>query len=162
MILSLGSNIGDKKENIKNAVNALSKKGLVLNRVSSFYNTEPLEFRDQEDFINIAVSGTYTASPEDLLKVIIEIEEEMGRKRVIRNGPRIIDIDIILFGGLQIEKEKLKIPHPEFRKRKFVLLPVTEIDPKAVDPVTGSTISLLYKKCTDDSKVKKEEKLYEV
>jgi 2-amino-4-hydroxy-6-hydroxymethyldihydropteridine diphosphokinase len=102
----------------------------------------------------MAVSGSFRKKPEELLKLIFEIEEKLGRKRIFRYGPRTIDIDIIFFGDHQSGSEELTIPHPEFRKRKFVLVPAAEIEPDFCDPGSGESVKEILKKCKDPAKVK--------
>ncbi|MFA6653661.1 MAG: 2-amino-4-hydroxy-6-hydroxymethyldihydropteridine diphosphokinase [Candidatus Delongbacteria bacterium] len=155
IILSLGSNVGDRKENINAALSGLMSSGFDADSVSSYYETEPVGLKEQDDFVNIAVSGTFKGDPEQLIGVIGTIESDLGRVREIKYGPRTIDIDIILFGERKIDTEDLKIPHTEFRNRKFVLVPVCEIEPDAQDPVTGKTVSVLLSECADSSKVSK-------
>ncbi|MDD3044867.1 MAG: 2-amino-4-hydroxy-6-hydroxymethyldihydropteridine diphosphokinase [Candidatus Delongbacteria bacterium] len=155
IILSLGSNVGDRKENINAALSGLMSSGFDADSVSSYYETEPVGLKEQDDFVNIAVSGTFEGDPEQLIGVIGTIESDLGRVREIKYGPRTIDIDIILFGERKIDTEDLKIPHTEFRNRKFVLVPVCEIEPDAQDPVTGKTVSVLLSECADSSKVSK-------
>ncbi len=155
IILSLGSNVGDGKENINAALSGLMMSGFDADSVSSYYKTEPVGLKEQDDFVNIAVSGTFEGGHEQLLGIIRTIENDLGRIRVEKYGPRTIDIDIILFGDRKIESEELIIPHPEFRKRKFVLVPVCEIEPEASDPVTGKTVSDLLSECADTSSVSK-------
>jgi 2-amino-4-hydroxy-6-hydroxymethyldihydropteridine diphosphokinase len=155
VILSLGSNIGDRRENIKSALMMLSEAGFEKDSVSSFYETEPVGYKEQSDFLNIAVSGNYSKSPEDLLTSILEIEERLGRKRAIRFGPRTIDIDIIFFKGRRYDLEDLKIPHPEYRNRKFVLAPMIEIEPELKDCVTGESLKEILVKCQDGTMIRK-------
>jgi len=155
VILSLGSNDGDVMGNIKKALSELDESGFKTEKVSSYYVTEPVGFKDQDEFINIAVSGSFEGEPEEFLEVIRNVESTLGRIRKVRYGPRTIDIDIILFGSRIVESEKLSIPHPEFRKRKFVLEPAAEIEPVAIDPVSGKSIKDLFAECTDSSEVKK-------
>jgi len=147
IILSLGSNIGNRRSNLDNAVMSLEKSGFEIDKISSVYETEPVGFKDQDSFYNMAVSGYFKGEPENLLKVINKIEADLGRKRVLKYGPRTIDIDIIFFGGRVIRTGDLIIPHPEYRNRKFVLIPAAEIEPEiAADAL---------KECTDDSFVRK-------
>ena len=155
VILSLGSNVGDGKVNIGRALSALEENGFIAQKISSFYETEPVGFKDQNDFINAAISGSFEGEPEELLEVISEVESTLGRIRVLKYGPRTIDIDIILFGSGKVVSEKLTVPHPEFRKRRFVLEPAAEIEPEMKDPVTGKSLKELLEECTDSSEVKK-------
>lgn len=129
MVLSLGSNMGDREFNIVKAVEALKACGVDNVRISSFYETAPVGYTKQSDFLNIALSGTTRLAPRHLLSVVHDIERSMHRRRDIRWGPRPIDIDIIFFGNRKINEPDLVIPHPEYKKRAFVLVPVLEILP---------------------------------
>lgn len=153
IILSLGSNMGESRKYITSAVKALKKKGFEIEKISSVYETEPVNFKDQENFINIAVSGRFDGEPEQLLSVISSIEDSLDRVRVLRYGPRTIDIDIILAGENVIRSNDLTVPHPEYMKRKFVLVPVCEIEPGAEDPVTGKSMRTVLSECSDESDV---------
>ena len=128
MILSIGSNIGDRKENIEEAVRRINGlDGTKVLKVSGMYETEPVGYEDQPYFLNICVLVNTEQSPMDLLDSIHEIENSLKRKRVIRWGPRTIDIDIITYGDLNIDTEDLQIPHPRYRQRAFVLKPMADI-----------------------------------
>lgn len=154
IILSLGSNMGDSRKYVAEAVRALKDNGFDIERISSVYKTEPVSYKDQEDFVNIAVSGKYKGEPDELLKVINGIEDSLGRVRVLKYGPRTIDIDIILAGDKVIRNRDLTVPHPEYRNRKFVLVPVCEIEPEAKDPVTGMIMTNVLSECNDRSEVR--------
>ncbi len=126
--LSLGSNIGDTKANLDTAMGLLGEKINILNR-SSYYETEPVGYKDQDWFLNIVLEGETDLSPEELLKFTQGIESKMKRKKTIRFGPRIIDIDILLYGQLRLQTEDLIIPHPRMCERAFVMVPLYEIAP---------------------------------
>ena len=136
--LSLGSNIGDRVANIRACIARLSSVGQV-SRVSSFYETEPMDLREQPWFVNCVVDFEAQLSPEGLLSAIQRIEAELGRTREVPKGPRTIDIDIILLGSVVVEESHLQIPHPAMHKRRFVLEPLTEIAPEALHPVLKRT-----------------------
>ena len=155
IVLSLGSNVGDRKNNIVQAVELMKKKGFDPKAVSSLYETEPVGYSDQDMFNNIAVSGSFTGEPEQLLDLIKEVETDMGREKTFKNGPRNIDIDIILFGERKVCKKRLNIPHRSFKKRRFVLEPLNEIGKDIYDPDTGKKISRLIFECEDTSYIKK-------
>ena len=128
VILSIGSNIGDRKGNIEEAVRRINGlNGTRVLKISGMYETEPVGYEDQPYFLNICVLINTTQSPMELLDSIHEIEDQLKRKRVIRWGPRTIDIDIIIYGDLNIDTEELQIPHPRYRQRAFVLRPMADI-----------------------------------
>ncbi|MCC7429879.1 2-amino-4-hydroxy-6-hydroxymethyldihydropteridine diphosphokinase [bacterium] len=158
--LSLGSNLGDKLKNLKEAVNQISQnKEIQVVKVSSVYETEPFGKKDQDFFLNIAVELETTLSPQNLLKMILEIETKLGRERKERFGARTIDIDILVFGNLVVCEENLKIPHPEMGKRNFVLEPLNEIAGNYFCEHFGMTFALLLENCSDSCKVIINEKL---
>ncbi|TRZ36408.1 2-amino-4-hydroxy-6-hydroxymethyldihydropteridine diphosphokinase [Niallia circulans] len=128
--LSLGSNIGERLENLREAVLMLEQNNSIeVVSVSSIYETDPVGYEEQEMFLNIAVQVRTLLSPFDLLGACQDIEQKLGRKRIIRWGPRTIDLDILLFNHENIESEKLIIPHPRMEERAFVLIPLIEIAP---------------------------------
>ncbi len=137
--LSLGSNLGDRQSNLRKAVAILATLGRVAS-VSCFYETEPVEFKDQAWFLNCAVALQTTKTPEQLLKAILQLEQQMGRQRLQRKGPRTIDIDILLFADTIIDTSELMIPHPAMHQRRFVLEPLAEIAPEEQHPALKKTI----------------------
>ena len=139
MYLSLGSNIGDRSANLASAIEELGKLGEV-EAVSSFYETEPVEFTSQPWFVNCAVKLSTEKMPKQLLSAVLSIEQQMGRRRTQRKGPRILDIDILLFGNSVIDTSGLTIPHPAMHERRFVLEPLAEIAPEVRHPVFKRTI----------------------
>ena len=136
--LSLGSNLGDRAAHLRAAIERVSKAGTVK-ATSSFYETEPVDFRDQPWFFNCVVALETAKTPRELLAYALAIEEKMGRRRAPDKGPRTIDIDILLFGDRVIDEPGLKIPHPAMQERRFVLEPLAEIAPKAFHPVLKKT-----------------------
>ena len=126
IFLSLGSNVGDKNKNLAEALTFLKEFVTILN-VSSVYQTEPLLYEEQEDFLNIVAEIDYQRSAESLLVIIKDIETQMGRTKTFRYGPRIIDIDIIFFKGEEINQEDLIIPHYDWKNRLFVIQPLYEL-----------------------------------
>ncbi len=138
--LSLGSNLGDRYADLRAAIERLGEAGAIRS-VSGFYETEPVEFRDQPWFLNCVVALETSDSPEALLQRALAIEHEMGRVRMKEKGPRSIDIDILLFGDRVVEEQErgLKIPHPAMHQRRFVLEPLAEIAPEALHPLLRKT-----------------------
>ena len=124
--LSLGSNIGNRENNLKLALKELSEI-LRIKKISSIYETEPLLYQKQDNFLNIVVEVSYFDEAESLLKNIKAIEKKMGREATLRFGPRIIDIDIIFFNEQEINEESLTIPHKEWKNRLFVIAPLYEV-----------------------------------
>ena len=132
--LSLGSNLGDRAANLRTALRKLSDLGTVK-AVSAFYETEPVGSTAQPWFLNCAVKLDTEKMPRQLIAAVLSLEQEMGRLRNQKNGPRIIDIDILLFGTSVIETAGLRVPHPRLHERRFVLEPLTEIAPDVRHPV---------------------------
>jgi 2-amino-4-hydroxy-6-hydroxymethyldihydropteridine diphosphokinase len=137
--LSLGSNLGDRKANLTEAIHQLGRLGRVV-KASSFYETEPVELTDQPWFLNCAVLLETAKMPRQLLKAILSLERGMGRRRLQRKGPRNIDIDILLFGNSVMDTAELVIPHPALHARRFVLEPLAEIGPDVRHPVLRRTV----------------------
>jgi 2-amino-4-hydroxy-6-hydroxymethyldihydropteridine diphosphokinase len=137
--LGLGSNLGDKAGNLNQALAALRRLGR-LARVSSFYRTEPVGFREQDWFLNAAALVLTGFEPLEFLAGLQTIEAELGRVRVMPNGPRTMDLDILFWGSQIIAQPDLVIPHPRLHERRFVLAPLAEIAPTLAHPVLGQTI----------------------
>jgi 2-amino-4-hydroxy-6-hydroxymethyldihydropteridine diphosphokinase len=142
--LSLGGNVGDRMANLRAALQALEGTERVrVTRVSSAYETAPVGVPDQPAFVNLAVEIETALTPLELLNAVKEIERRLGRTPTIRWGPREIDIDLVLWGSRVVETPVLILPHKEFRTRAFMLTPLAEIAPEAVDPVTEMTVRAL-------------------
>lgn len=140
--ISIGSNIGDRLKHLKEAVRALhSHEGISVLSVSSIYETEPVGYSDQADFLNLATGIETELSAHELLAVCQEIERELGRVRDVRWGPRTVDLDILLYNNDLIETEDLVVPHPRMHERAFVLIPLLEIAPAIGHPVTSKLYS---------------------
>jgi len=137
--LSLGSNLGDRQGNLRNATGHLLELGDVL-EVSSLYETEPVEFTEQPWFLNCAVAVRTELIPREFLAGILSIERAMGRQRTQPKGPRLIDIDILLFGPAHLDTPTLTIPHPALAQRRFVLEPLAEIAPDVKVPLLKRTV----------------------
>jgi 2-amino-4-hydroxy-6-hydroxymethyldihydropteridine diphosphokinase len=137
--LALGSNLGDREANLRDAVARLEASGIRVARRSSLYETAPQELLDQPWFLNAAVEIETDLFPLQLLASVRTIERQMGRRRVIPNGPRNIDIDILFYGRAVIAAAELTVPHPRIAQRRFVLEPFAEIAPEFRHPVTGKT-----------------------
>jgi 2-amino-4-hydroxy-6-hydroxymethyldihydropteridine diphosphokinase len=152
--LSLGSNIGDRAGNLQAAIDRLRAFGEIV-AVSSFYETEPVEFTAQAWFLNCAVALSTEKTPRELLAGILDIEQQLGRRRGQAKGPRVIDIDIVLFDDLIVEDPGLKIPHPAMHERRFVLEPLAEIAPDAYHPALKRTIRDLHDALKPGQKVRK-------
>jgi 2-amino-4-hydroxy-6-hydroxymethyldihydropteridine diphosphokinase len=137
--LSLGSNLGDRATNLRQAIAELARQGSVA-AASSVYETEPVEVSSQPWFLNCAVALDTETNPDDLLHYLLTIEKRMGRERTHPKGPRIIDIDILLFGNAVVKLPGLTIPHPALHQRRFVLVPLAEIAPEVRHPVLNLTV----------------------
>jgi 2-amino-4-hydroxy-6-hydroxymethyldihydropteridine diphosphokinase len=137
--LSLGSNIGDRAAQLHTAEKRIASAGRLI-KISSFYETEPVEFGDQPWFLNCALALEPLQSPQELMSQILRIEEEMGRRRIQKKGPRSIDIDILLFDDEVMQRTQLIIPHPAMHQRRFVLEPMSEIAPNVLHPVLKKTM----------------------
>jgi GTP cyclohydrolase IV len=140
--LALGSNLGDRQKHLSDALQHL-RGVLNIERISSVYETEPVGYLDQPPFFNLVCKGTTNLSPLELLKFVKDTEVHLGRQSTFRNGPRIIDIDILLYDDLCIQEERLTIPHPRMAERAFVLVPLVEIAPNAMEPTTKQTAQAL-------------------
>ncbi len=142
--IALGSNLGDKRKNIEIAIEKIKEKGIKILKVSSIIETEPYGYKDQDSFLNAVCLVETSLDPFSLLRVLLNIEEEMGRKRIFKWGPRNIDLDIIFYDDLVIESEELIIPHPDAHNRTFVMGPISEIEPDFVHPVLKRRVIDIY------------------
>ncbi|MGB9716249.1 MAG: 2-amino-4-hydroxy-6-hydroxymethyldihydropteridine diphosphokinase [Thermodesulfovibrionales bacterium] len=133
--IGIGSNLGNRQENCIHAIDLLEKNGITVKKRSSMYETKPWGMKDQPDFINMALEIETDLDPKELLKILKNIEKEIGRKESFKWGPRVIDLDILLFNDLILSEDDLKIPHPLMHERNFVLKPLCEIAPDKIHPV---------------------------
>ena len=144
--LGVGSNLGDKVSNCLRALERVSSSGQnYIEAVSSFYKTEPIGYREQDWFINCVAEVSTLLSPRALLQILQGIERRMGRKQLFKWGPRVIDLDILLYGAEVVQEADVIIPHPYLHKRGFVLFPLAELAPDLLHPVLKKTIKELLK-----------------
>lgn len=151
--LSLGSNIGNRAANLNAGIAALAGAGFHVRKVSSFYETEPVDYLQQDWFLNCVVEGDADIAAGTLLSRLREIEMRMGSKKAIAKGPRILDIDILLYGEETIATPELQVPHPRMRERRFVLVPLAEIAPEVRHPSWHATARELLAATSDRSEV---------
>ena len=146
----LGTNLGQRRENLQQATTALTKV-VTVTAVSHLYETPPWGVLEQPAFINMAAAGRTSLPPHELLRAIKQIEQDIGRQKTIKWGPRLIDIDILLYGDLVLKTEGLQIPHPYMQERPFVLGPLADIAADVVHPVFGKTVAELFAGIDDGS-----------
>ena len=151
--LSLGSNLDDRAKNLRDAIAALANARVHVVRVSSVYETEPVDYLDQPWFLNCAVEAETELAALELLHALRGIEAQMGSKKLIAKGPRLIDMDILLYGNEVIGPE-LQVPHPRMHLRRFVLEPLAEIAPNVQHPVSHLSIADLLARTPDKSAVR--------
>ena len=145
VFIAIGTNLGDKEENIRQSIKKMEQNNIHIIKKSNVYKTMPYGYKNQPVFLNCVVQAETMLSPEELLYVLLSIEKQMGRKRKIHWGPRIIDLDIIFYDNLIINSSNLKIPHPDMQNREFVLKPLCDIAPNFVHPVLHKTVKELLK-----------------
>lgn len=151
--LSLGSNLGDREDYLKQALDLLKEiPEIKVTGKSSLYQTDPVGYTEQDYFLNAVISISTTLSPQELLKKTQEIEGLLGRKRIIHWGPRTMDIDILLFNEEALQEPDLIIPHPEMQHRRFVLVPLAELDPGLMIPGLGR-VGQVLESCQDSGMV---------
>jgi 2-amino-4-hydroxy-6-hydroxymethyldihydropteridine diphosphokinase len=153
--LSLGSNLGDRAKNLREAIAEVRKAGIDVTRISSLYETEPVDYLDQPWFVNMAAEAETELAPAALLQALRGIETQMGSKKLIAKGPRLIDMDILLCGDEVIDTPELQVPHPRMHLRRFVLEPLAEIAPNVRHPNLGLNVSEMLAQTPDKSVVRK-------
>lgn len=144
--IGIGSNLGNREENCLHAIKLLEKGGIIVKKRSSLYETEPWGVKDQPPFLNMAIEIETALKPKVLLKILKDVEKEVGRKESTKWGPRIIDLDILLIDNIVLNKDNLKIPHPFMHERDFVLRPLHEIAPSVKHPLLKMTVRELLQK----------------
>lgn len=147
--ISLGSNVGDREQQIAAAIQALGGRGIRVLQQSSVYSTEPVDVATQAWFLNCVLEAETELMPLQLLRTFKEIENELGRRHSVRRGPRVIDLDILLYGSSVICSPELQIPHPRLTQRRFVLVPLVEIAPALHHPVENKSMEELLAKTKD-------------
>ncbi len=153
--ISLGSNLGDREKNLRTAIAALAEANVQVTRISSLYETEPVDLREQPWFLNCVVQAETEVPALDLLRALRGIESRMGSKKLVPKGPRLIDLDILLYGDQTIDTPELHVPHPRMLQRKFVLVPLAEIAPNLKHPSWEETVQEMLANLSDPNVVRK-------
>ncbi|MFH1139540.1 MAG: 2-amino-4-hydroxy-6-hydroxymethyldihydropteridine diphosphokinase [Pseudomonadota bacterium] len=145
--IGLGSNVGDSKARLTSALAALNAHpGIEVLAASRFYHTAPVGYTAQDWFVNAAAAAETVLSPRELLNVLLDIEQDLGRVRTIKWGPRLIDLDLLFYDDLTMAGDDLVLPHPFLADRRFVLLPLLDVAPDWIHPVTGLSPRAMLKK----------------
>jgi len=153
--LALGSNVGDREENLRKAIRRLGTSGVHVTKMSSVYETEPVDYLEQPWFLNGVLEAQTKLPARELLAALREIESQMGSKKPFAKGPRLIDLDILLYDNASIHTPELEVPHPRMLLRNFVLVPLAEIAPNLRHPSWPATVAELLANSHDASQVRK-------
>lgn len=137
--IALGTNIGDREANLQTAIDLMQRKATLV-KESAIYITPPWGYADQPDFLNQVIEVNTRLEPLPLLRYLKSIEKKMGREKLIMNGPRLIDLDILFYGNRVVDCEALQVPHPRMGGRAFVLVPLNDIAPALIHPVLGINV----------------------
>ena len=153
--LSLGSNSGDRLQFLKGAIKKIEESAKIsIKKVSSVYETEPVGHKEQGRFLNLVLQVQTSLDPLPLLEHLLAIEDQMGRERKAKWGPRNIDVDLLLYDNQLVHSDRLIIPHPQMHKRRFVLIPLAEIAPQLLHPLLKKSAPQLLEGCKDKSMVR--------
>jgi 2-amino-4-hydroxy-6-hydroxymethyldihydropteridine diphosphokinase len=152
---SLGSNMGDREANLRAGIAALPGAGVRVTKVSAFYETEPVDYLEQAWFLNCVVEGETAVPALELLRKLRKIEMRMGSKKLVAKGPRLMDMDILLYGQEMIDTPDLQVPHPRMHLRRFVLVPLAEIAPETMHPKLRITAAEMLERTEDRSQVRR-------
>jgi 2-amino-4-hydroxy-6-hydroxymethyldihydropteridine diphosphokinase len=155
VFLGMGSNLGERQQFLSEGLKILEDSGIVPLRLSSLYDTDPVGYLEQGAFLNMVVEVADAGTPRGLLASCRRAEQALGRERGRKDGPRTLDVDILLWGQRVHRESGLVIPHPRLQERRFVLVPLEEIAPEVLHPVLKATVRELLKRCADSSGVRR-------
>ncbi|HXL23305.1 MAG TPA: 2-amino-4-hydroxy-6-hydroxymethyldihydropteridine diphosphokinase [Candidatus Dormibacteraeota bacterium] len=153
--LSLGSNVGEREKNLRDAIAALPGAGARVTRVSSLYETEPVDFTEQPWFLNCVVEAETQLPALELLHALRAIEAHAGSKKEFAKGPRLLDIDILVYDNATMDTPELQVPHPRMTQRRFVLVPLAELAPELRHPSWNATVGEMLARLQDRSAVRR-------
>ncbi len=152
--IGLGSNLGDRATNLDLGVQGMTESGIEVIRLSSIYETEPFETFAQPQYLNmVAEVRSALLNPEELMSRLLQVETSLGRTRQISQGPRSIDLDLLLYGDATSDTDSLKLPHPQLHRRRFVLVPLAELAPGLVHPTLNKTVGELLASLSDEADI---------